>query len=88
MKMTDDWGNLPIHLAARNNNVLMCDHLLKEPDISFLLYRNKPGKNACHEASGKGHCEIIQHIYMKEPTVLFERDEDGLTCLHMAAAKG
>ncbi len=86
--MTDDLGNHPLHLAARTNNVSMCDHLLEEADISFLSSKNKHGKTPCHEASDEGHDEIIQRIGAKKPSALLERDDGGYTCLHMAAAKG
>jgi ankyrin repeat protein len=64
----------------------MCDHLVQEPDN--ISYRNKLGKTACHEASGKGHEEIIKHIWIKARGALFERDDSGFTCLHIAAEKG
>ncbi len=102
MTMMDVEGNIPLEVAARFNNEHMCknllDHVKNKPlmDKLHLLV-----KRAAHEASEAGNLSILKLIIpvgsnkeeQKMSSVEIERilqirNEDGYTCLHLAAAQG
>jgi GA-binding protein transcription factor beta len=83
---TADWlGTSPLHLAARNNHLEVCEILLKA-GISRDA-RTKVDKTSLHMAASEGHINIVETLleYGSDPDC---RDLLGMTPLHWAAQNG
>ncbi|RZC31795.1 GA-binding protein subunit beta-1 [Asbolus verrucosus] len=83
---TADWlGTSPLHLAARNNHLEICEILLKA-GISRDA-RTKVDKTSLHMAACEGHVNIVETLleYGSDPDC---RDLLGMTPLHWAAQNG
>lgn len=103
MMITDISGNIPLHCAARSNQLEICKELLgvidrmttssnSPPVISMIDLKNTFGQTAALIASEMGHKDIVTYFWEvtnKDPKAgLYKRDDDRKSCLHLAAAKG
>ncbi len=93
-------GNVPLELAARFNNEYMCKNLLNYvKQIPSNVNLHSLIKRTAHEACEAGHLNILKLIILPNSDkqqqmapdiierILQMRDEDGYTCLHLAAAR-
>jgi hypothetical protein len=89
-------GYSPLEVAARHNHEFLCEKIseLMDPFPEFDPQRY----SAAREASGMGHLPSLKKIIANDPAKIHRpsynrvltdsTDEDGLTCLHLAAANG
>ncbi|XP_030758903.1 GA-binding protein subunit beta-1-like isoform X2 [Sitophilus oryzae] len=83
---TSDWlGTSPLHLAAQNNNVDVCDLLLKA-GISKDA-RNKVDRTPLHLGAYEGHLHVVESL-VKHGADINCRDMLNMTPLHWAVQNG
>ncbi|CAF1173022.1 unnamed protein product [Adineta ricciae] len=105
----DNDGNLPLHILAQTNTKHkwdMAKRFIEEMtritfsnDLSKIVElfqkKNHQGRTVAHEASRRGHLDIIKQMYEVIPNEkknqmksVFMHDKNGFTCLHLAAMNG
>ncbi|KAF7282580.1 hypothetical protein GWI33_002302 [Rhynchophorus ferrugineus] len=83
---TSDWlGTSPLHLAAQNNNVEMCELLLRYGTSKDA--RNKVDRTPLHLAAYEGHYKVVESL-VKHGADINCRDMLNMTPLHWAVQNG
>ena len=68
----DQFGNTALHLAAESGSLEIAKLLL-----TTVKERNNSGENAIHIAAKEGLYSFVKLFLEKDPTLAFEKDNDG-----------
>ena len=79
----DKDGNTALHLATESGSLEIAKLLL-----TTVKERNNSGENAIHIAAKEGLYSFVKLFLEKDPTLAFEKGNDGDTPLHYAAWNG
>ncbi len=82
----DSGGWTPLHYAAANGHLDLCEILIKEDaDINA---SNDLDYTPLHLAAWQGHAEIILMLFNTNHLIIEATDHNGATALHLAAEAG
>ena len=87
MKVVDDSGWTPFHIAAHLGNEKVVDLFLKY-DNSLAYMKDKDGLSALHIAAKEGSLNVISKLITTCPDIIELMDKKGRTALHFAAERG
>ena len=87
MKVVDDSGWTPFHIAAHLGNEKVVDLFLKY-DNSLAYMKDKDGLSALHIAAKEGCLNVISKLITTCPDIIELMDKKGRTALHFAAERG
>ena len=76
-----DYGEYPIHIASKGEDIDMLKMLLQKGANG--LAKNKEGLSAIHLAAREGNLEIVKLLTNKQPSVVKDKNKSGQTPLHI-----
>jgi len=87
-KTEDDFGLLPLHLAAASCHLEVVEFLSQESPETVHAKSPTEGVSPIHVAGARGSLLVLSYFCHSCPHLLKERTKTGLTVLHLAAIHG
>ena len=85
--IVDNYGNTPLHIAARKGHMDVCSHIISTTKCDLNL-QNTEGDTVLHIAVRKGHMDLSRCIISTTKCDLNLQNTEGDTVLHIAVRKG
>jgi ankyrin repeat protein len=80
----DKLGVFPLYVSCYNGNTSITKFLIDQG--ANVLIKGQKQSNCLHASTERGFLDIVKLLVSKEPKLMFEKDEEGNTPLHVAVA--
>lgn len=88
LTVRDKMGLLAIHEAAWSGIVELFKFLVEVMNDTDIRVKTFDGRTVLHQSADGGRLEMSKYLLDKEPSLLYEVDDEGMTVLHRAALGG